>query len=305
MDNLSNKQRFDYYIKNWKDKQTVKIPEEVKKFQLNEVFYYQGPHVKEVENFKYQYGVLSPGFWWAPQAVGCLDFPCISISSDGVDNKGLPALSKNRYINDSLGSILCPLEWGYQWYDYNIYKKQLQNSVKWKDKINSVIWRGSPTGIQEENKNERVMLCKKWGIERGFDLGITCTFDRWDPIYLKSRMTVSEMLKYKYQISIEGNCYATDLKWKLASNSVVLMRMPKIETWIMEGLLKPWIHYVPLADDYSDLDTIVEWCKNNDEKCQEIVKNANNFMKQFENIENEIEIFNMIKEHYKKTFILR
>lgn len=43
---------------------------------------------------------------------------------------------------------------------------------------------------------------------------------------------------------------------------------------------------------------------NYDEKCQEIVRNANNFMKQFEDIEVEIKIFNMIKEHYKNTFTL-
>jgi hypothetical protein len=55
-----------------------------------------------------------------------------------------------------------------------------------------------------------------------------------------------------------------------------------------------------LADDYSDLEKIVEWCRENDDKCQEIVRHANKFMKQFENIEVEIEIFNMIKEHYKK-----
>jgi len=82
------------------------------------------------------------------------------------------------------------------------------------------------------------------------------------------------------------------------------MAPPKIESWLMEGLLEPWVHYVPLADDYSDLDKIVEWCRKNDDKCQEVVRNANNFMKQFGNIEVEREIFNMIKEHYKKTFTL-
>jgi len=76
------------------------------------------------------------------------------------------------------------------------------------------------------------------------------------------------------------------------------------ESWLMEGLLKPYVHYVPLADDYSDLDKIVEWCRDNDDKCQEIAINASNFMKQFENGEVETKIFDMIKEHYKTTFTL-
>jgi hypothetical protein len=80
------------------------------------------------------------------------------------------------------------------------------------------------------------------------------------------------------------------------------MAKPTIESWLMEGLLKPYVHYVPLEDDYSDLDKIIEWCEKNDDKCLKIVKNANEFMNQFENIEVEKKIFEMIKEHYKNSF---
>jgi hypothetical protein len=78
---------------------------------------------------------------------------------------------------------------------------------------------------------------------------------------------------------------------------------PKIESWLMEGLLKSWVHYFLLANDYSDLGKILEWCRNNDDKCKEIVENANNFMKQFEDVRVESEIFNIIKEYYKKTLV--
>ena len=299
-DNINK--RFSYYIKNWNKKSVVKIPEEVKKFRFNRLYYYQGPHITKVDGFKHQYGVLTPGFWWAPQIVGCLDMPCLSISSDGVDSEGLPALVKNRFINDMSGGILCPLEWGYAWGN-DIFDPQFQNeknSIKWEDKINEVMWRGSPTGPQTEEDNIRFKFCKLYGDNH--NVGITYTWDRFDSKYLKEKLTKVEMLKYKYQLSFEGSCYATDLKWKLASNSVVLTAHPKIETWLMEGLLRPWVHYVPLKDDYSDLEEIIKWCKENDDKCQEIVRNANNFMKQFKNTEVEKKIFNMIKEHYKNTF---
>ena len=32
------------------------------------------------------------------------------------------------------------------------------------------------------------------------------------------------------------------------------MKPPVVESWLMEGLLKPWVHYVPLAHDFSDLN---------------------------------------------------
>lgn len=46
---------------------------------------------------------------------------------------------------------------------------------------------------------------------------------------------------------------ATGLKWMLASNSVVFMPPRRFESWAMESLLKPWVHYVPIRRDTRDL----------------------------------------------------
>lgn len=301
---MNIQERFNYYIKNWKDKQTFKIPDHAKVFKQNKLIYYTGPNTPAPDNFPFHYGCWRGMFWWDQGDLG-LDIPCLSISADGIDNHNLPAIVKVRNIDNPLGGIIGPFAYRRHW---------LENDPKtykglWKDKCSDCIWRGSPTGMIQDRgaepknwKNTRMAFCYKW--RNKFDIGISCTWDKWDTNYLKPSMTIHEMLNYKYIISIPGNDKDSGLNWKLASNSVVLMAPPKIESWLMEGLLEPWVHYVPLADDYSDLDKIVGWCRNNDDKCQEIVKNANNFMKQFENPEVERKIFNMIKEHYKNTFTL-
>ena len=146
-----------------------------------------------------------------------------------------------------------------------------------------------------------MMFCYKY--KDIYDVGISLNvFDHWPTNYIKPNVSIEELLKYKYQISIPGNDKDSGLNWKLASNSVVLMAKPKIESWLMEGLLQPYVHYVPLKDDYSDLADILEWCKNNDGTCQNIVKNAKLFMKQFDNFEVEKQLFNMIKNFYKNKF---
>ena len=298
---MNQHQRFNYYIKNWKNKEIIKIPDNAKNFKQNELIYYTGPYTPAPKDFPFHYGFWNEMFWWHQDNLP-LNIPCLSISADGIDNQDLPAIVKVRYIDNPKGGIIGPLEYGRHWGLHELRKCK----VLWKNKVSQCIWRGAPTGIQDygekpENwQNKRMAFCYKW--KDKFDVGITCTWDRWDSRYLKPSMTVHEMLNYKYIISIPGRDKDSGINWKLASNSVVLMAPPKIESWLMEGLLEPWVHYVPLADDYSDLDKIVDWCRNNDEKCQEIVKNANNFMKQFENIEVERKIFNMIKEHYKNTF---
>ena len=48
----------------------------------------------------------------------------------------------------------------------------------------------------------------------------------------------------------------------------------------MEDLLVPFVHYIPVADDYSNLAQMVEWAKANDEKCRLIAKQSTAYIKQ-------------------------
>lgn len=91
-------------------------------------------------------------------------------------------------------------------------------------------------------------------------------------------MTIKDQLKFKYILSIEGNDVATGLKWQLASNSVVFMAKPNTVSFAMEDLLVPFIHYVPVKDDYSNLMEMVEWARQNDEKCRWISRQATLYM---------------------------
>ena len=76
------------------------------------------------------------------------------------------------------------------------------------------------------------------------------------------------------------------------------MKPPKYESWLMESYLKPWIHYVPLNDDFSNLEEMYSWCLNNDDKCQEIVKNANIHMKNFFDLDVEKKLISKIENAY-------
>jgi len=71
---------------------------------------------------------------------------------------------------------------------------------------------------------------------------------------------------------------ATGLKWMLYSNSVVFMPPPTRATWAMEDLLVPFVHYVPLSGDLSNLLEMVRWCEVHDDACREISKRATEFV---------------------------
>jgi hypothetical protein len=92
-------------------------------------------------------------------------------------------------------------------------------------------------------------------------------------------MHVDEMLQYKGLLILEGNDVSSALKWAMYSQSVVLMPRPTQTSWAMEELLEPWVHYIPLEDDLTDMEEKVQWLIDNDEKAKQISERATLWIK--------------------------
>jgi len=60
-----------------------------------------------------------------------------------------------------------------------------------------------------------------------------------------------------------------------------MMPEPTMRSWCLEDLLEPYVHYVPLKSDFSDLVEQYEWCKGHDAECEQIAKNGKEWMSQF------------------------
>lgn len=81
---------------------------------------------------------------------------------------------------------------------------------------------------------------------------------------------------YKYILHIDGFVSAWRMAIEMFSMSVILkVNSDWIEHFYCD--LIPWEHYIPIKSDLSDLIQIIEWCRNNDEICYNIAKNAYNY----------------------------
>ncbi|WP_372773545.1 glycosyl transferase family 90 [Mangrovibacterium sp.] len=116
------------------------------------------------------------------------------------------------------------------------------------------------------------------------------------------KMTLREHLNYKFILCLEGFDVATNLKWVMSSNSLAVMPKPVYETWFMEGTLKPNVHYVEIKADYSDLEERLQYFIEHPDEALQIVRNANNYVKQFQNKKQEELISLMvIQKYFEKT----
>lgn len=104
-----------------------------------------------------------------------------------------------------------------------------------------------------------------------------------NPEWIKPKVSIGEHLNYKFILSLEGNDVATNLKWIMSSNSLAVAPYMRMESWYMEGLLQPDVHYVSVNEDYSNLSSQLQFYIDHPEAAREILRNAREYRAQFEN----------------------
>ena len=86
----------------------------------------------------------------------------------------------------------------------------------------------------------------------------------------------SLFLQYKYQINIDGTVAAYRLPYLLAGDGVVFKQDSEYYEHFYDRL-KPWVHYIPLKHDLSDLEQKLKWAADHDKDAKEISRNAQKF----------------------------
>lgn len=132
------------------------------------------------------------------------------------------------------------------------------------------------------------------------DLGQINTTGGGKPEWIKPKISIAEHLDYKYILSIEGNDVATNLKWIMASNSIAVAPKMKMESWYMEGLLQPGVHYIQINDDYGNLEAQLQYYQDHPKEATEIIQSAKAYRKQFDNPQKEDLISLLVLQKYLK-----
>lgn len=199
----------------------------------------------------------------------------------------IPSIVKSRPINDNNhNSILLKLN-KIRHFTYT------KDSNRFDTKINKLI---GMSAITKKHK-KRIDFFKMYFNNQLCELGAINKNTPY-PEWLKNKISIEDHLKYKFIMCVEGVDVATNLKWVMSSNSIAVMPRPKIESWFMESKLIPEKHYIEIKEDYSDLESKIEYYIKNPEKCKRIIKNANDYVMQFKNNKRENLISLLVLEKY-------
>jgi len=194
-----------------------------------------------------------------------------------VIHKNKNIFSYNRQINDH-NTLLLP---DYFYISEHGYKKQFfnqidENYISFNSKLNKCVYRGALNNgsvtnfidmTDKNNLNQREYFKKLYEEQK---------FKNVD--FEDNKLTVPEQMKYKYILDIDGwaNTWSATI-WKLYSGSVLLKVNSIWKQWYYDDL-KEYVHYVPIENDFSNLNEQIQWCIDNNDKCEEITKNAKEFV---------------------------
>jgi hypothetical protein len=109
------------------------------------------------------------------------------------------------------------------------------------------------------------------------------------------------MLKYKYILDIDGNASTWDATaWKLNSGSVIFKAKSPWRQWFYDEYL-PWIHYIPIADDFSDLQEKYQWCETHAKECERMIIRCKDLFQKVYRFSNIIHYVNTIFEKTREN----
>jgi len=233
---------------------------------------------------------------------------------DRVERFTFPILVKSRVMvqEGNRGSILMKLNTVRHYDRMLTVMKKKAKEASFRQKIPQVVWRGAPTGSGFKNNIPPRSVSRETLLENHchsnsplINVGLVVKKPNhavWKK-YEKEEMSLETMLQYKYLLSVEGNDVATNLKWILASNSLVVMPRPQISSWLIEDALLPYVHYLPVRDDFSDLESQIIWAEKHTKKCEKMIANAHRYLEPFLDEAKEMKLqMNMLKyylDHFR------
>lgn len=175
------------------------------------------------------------------------------------------------------------------------YEDVLRDGVTaWSDRKPVALWRGSTTGavpaeewLTEESVHmlPRYRLCEIGARSRSvMDFGFTNVVQAANPDeeqairgiiadrgLSRGWATPEDYMSHKFFVQIDGNGNSWELLKKLRLGCCMLLVDSDWQLWHNQ-FIQPWMHYVPVANDLSDLEEKVAWCVENDTKARSIAE---------------------------------
>jgi len=222
-------------------------------------------------NFKQYESRNSSGYWLIKKADEIYNWPdfneIVIITEDSTNEQNL---KDNVFTYKTFPDFNFHCWKEVQIFDYEeTCNKMIQNSFENPEQM-KVGWLGS---ITHPNRQKMVSIGSKNTDIFDFSV-INWQRDNPDVLSANNYISMEDLVKkYGILIDVEGAGYSARVKYLLWSRRPLLL-IDRIHTEYYYDFLEPWVHYIPVKQDMSDLVEKTRWCIDNYDIANEIANNA-------------------------------
>lgn len=238
--------------------------------------------------------LIIPHLYFLSKLIRLPDLDFVFTSHDGIIShlpifcvtKGcVSGLTEEQNINEN-GVIVMPDMFAYDGYEPNKSHVLEGNKIyPWESKSNIAFYRGSDIGVSDLNLwinyPRPRLVCLSMQYPHLIDAKFTSLYSAChtqfaiDNGFMGQYLSMKDHPYYKYLMNVEAGCATTPrFSLLLHANSVVFKNLTHSILWFYKAL-KPYEHFIPIAEDLTDLLCQLEWAKAHDEECRKISENAN------------------------------
>ncbi len=181
--------------------------------------------------------------------------------------------------------VYLPLDDDFFCYGVNTYFKK-ESLPKWEERSSDLCWRGGCSGvggieslrvrfvkkIYEYNPHTNVRLSVWWSCNQNIPT-------QYFAQPFEDRISYLEFTKHKIFFIVDGACIASNHMYGFACGCVPFM-LSNAKCWFSH-LIVPYVHYIPIHYDLSNLIEQIEWVNHNDHEAKIISENAYNFSEMY------------------------
>ena len=169
--------------------------------------------------------------------------------------------------------------------------------IKFQDRKDQLIWVG---GIK--NNDKRVSKTSARMLTEDMQK------ESPDDIYVPNEnLSFIRQAKYKYILSLAGRGFTWFLSYALLTGSLVFVQEINAEQWYQADLV-PYIHYIPIKSDLSNLTKQIDWARKNPKEAEVIAMRAREFALKYlspEAIESAaIDVLQHVAQRYRSSSVV-
>ncbi len=203
------------------------------------------------------------------------------------------ATAASQAALDHKSAILIPDRYALDGYSAEFLEMEKHiHKYPWDMKRAKVFWRGSAFGVGPECND--IDGCDRFRFMHYAhnldfaDVGFTSYTTQLNPELLaqlstmhplKGYVKTNQSLAYKYQVDVDGNsCSYPRMAWILYSNCLLMKHASDKSQWYYPRL-KPYVHYLAINDDFSNLEELYLWAETHPKEAQQIADNSRKLAK--------------------------